>query len=429
MRQWAQEWSRGQVARYRYRQGLDFVRKGDYEAAIAALTAALNHHPRPAQIYITRGIARWQAGDLQNALTDFTEATQDQELGAKAYGNRGLLRYQLGDEQSALADWAQAIAVGPRDARVYYNRALLFIQKGRYSEALADLNQALTINPNLAEAYYHRGNVCYELQDTERAIADWELALCNDLRLEQARLRLQQVQQNPLDDLGQKLQSALTVQQVRVAVSQSGNQLDIDIRRPKGKGVNYFTLPELIRNRLIDWQVPGIRKFRIIGKVEEQSLPEWQQVYTLYQGQPSPPAYWRLASLTTLLIFPPLGIAAMVYAYRVGESYRRGDYPLALQASKTVKALCLIGIGLMGSIGVMALGYLGFTQLKTLRSGPEQPRQALLPQALPFKPLKPPLLLAPAGEQLAPVGSSTHTSQRAGGSRDYHLNRLRDSQV
>ncbi|MBD0334382.1 MAG: tetratricopeptide repeat protein [Cyanobacteria bacterium Co-bin13] len=429
MRQWAQDWSRGQVARYRYRRGLDLIRKGNYEAAIAVLTAAIEHHPRPAQIYITRGITRWQAGDLQNALADFTEATQDPKLGAKAYGNRGLLRYQLGDEQGALADWQQAIAVGPRDARVYYNRALLFIQKSRYSEALADLNQALAINPNLAEAYYHRGNVFYELQDTNRAIADWELALCNDLRLEQARLRLQQVQQNPLDDLSQKLQSALTVQQVQIAVSQSGNQLDIDIRRPKGKGVNYFTLPELIRNRLIAWQVPGIRKFRIIGKVEDQSLPEWQQVYTLYQGQPSPPAYWRLASLTTLLIFPPLGIAALVYAYRVGESYRRGDYPLALQASKTVRALCLTGIGVMGSIGVMALGYLGFTQLRSLRSRPAQPRQALLSRSLPRRPLKPAFQLAPAAEQPARGGSSAHTFQRADESRDYRLDRLRDSQA
>jgi tetratricopeptide (TPR) repeat protein len=428
MRQWAQQWSQGQVARYRYRQGLDLVRKGNHEAAIATLTTALAHHPRPAQIYITRGIAHWQAGDERNALADFTRATPDPKLGAKAYGNRGLLLYQLGDEKGALADWEQALAVGPKDARVYFNRALLFIQKKRYPEALADLNQALETNPNLAEAYYHRGNVRNELQDAAGAIADWELALCNDLRLEQARVRLQQVQQNPLDDLGQKLQSALTVQQVSVEVSQSGNQLDIDIRRPKGKGVNYFTLPELIRSRLIAWQVPGIRKFRIIGKVEDQSLPEWQQIYTLYQGQPKPPAYWRLAGLTTLLFFPPLGIAALVYAYRVGESYRRGDYPLALQASKTVKALCLTGIGVMGSIGVMALGYLGYIQVKSLRLESQRSQQALRlspGHAL----LTPPLPLAPIAVQPALLGSSAHTSQRAGESRDCPLGRLPGSQA
>lgn len=365
---------RGQLARYAYRRGLDWVRKGNYPAAIASFTEALDHHPRPAEVYVTRGIAHWQIDEPEKALADFTEATYRDARQIKAYGNRGLLRYQLGDEQGALDDWQQALAVRPTDAQVRYNRALLFLQKDDYSAALADFNRALETNPNLAEAYYHRGNTRYELGDVEGAITDWELALCNDLRLEGARTRLQQVQRHSVNtQLSRRLQTALTPQTLKVEVQQIGSRLDIDIRRPKGTGINYFTLPNLIRKKLIAWQVPGVRQFRLTGQVDEQSMPEWQQVYSLYQGQPSPPAHWQLAWWTALVIFPPLGIPALIYAQRVGESYRQGDYPVALQASKTARALCLTGIAITTTISSLGLGYWGVTRLQSLGQQTELP--------------------------------------------------------
>lgn len=381
MRPGLQVWIRGQQARYAYRRGLDSVRKGNDKAAIACFTEALEHHPRPAEVYVTRGVTYWQSGDVEKALEDFTQATYRDARLIKAYGNRGLLRYELGDEQGALADWQQALAVRPADAGVRYNRALLFIQKGDYSAALADLNQALEANPNLAEAYYHRGNVRYELGDAEGAVEDWELALCNDLRLGEARDRLQQVQRHSVKaQLSRRLQTALKPHGVKVDVQQSGSRLDIDVRRPKGTGINYFTLPNLIRKKLIDWQLPGVRQFRLTGQVDDQTLPEWQQVYSLYQGQPSPPAHWKLAWSTALMIFPPLGIPALIYAQRVGESYRQGDYPAALQASKTARALCLTGIAITTTITSLGLGYWGVTRLQSLGLGRnEMPKAYLLP--------------------------------------------------
>lgn len=427
MGHWAKAWYRTQFARYRYRRGLDDVSKGNYQDAIARFTEALDHHPQPAQIYVTRGITRWQAGDVQNALADLTQATHEDPLQAKAYGNRGLLRYELGDEQGALEDWGQALTVHPRDARVHYNRALLFLQKQNWAAALEDLNQALEANPNLAEAYYHRGNARYELGDCEGAVADWELAVCNDLRLEQAKVRLQQVHRHHQQDyLSQRLQDALTLQDVTVVVHQSGERLDITLRRPQGVGINYFTLPNRIREKLIDWQLPGIRQFQLTGKGADQSFPEWQQVYSLYQGQPCPPVPWRLAGLTTLLFFPPLGIAALIYAYRVGDAHRRGDYPQAVQAAKTAKGLCLTGIALASSLGGIGLGYLGFTRLQSwwVEPGPAPQPTEIRPSSL-----TPILGPAPGAVPTDRPGSFAHTFQRVGESRGYLPGTPPDSQA
>lgn len=416
------DWYQHQAARYRYRQGLDAVRKGSYENAIARFTQALVHHPCPAEIYTQRGLAHWQHKEVQKALDDFTLATQQSVPSAKAYGNRGLLRYQQGDEAGALADWQQALSLCPNDARVRFNRGLLFFQKQDYTAALEDFTQALTSNPNLAEAYYHRGNTRYELSDIAGAVEDWELALCNDLRLDQARERLQQVQRHSLDDkLSQRLQAILPDPQMTLAVHQLGERLDIDLYRPKGLGINYFTLPKLIRRYLIESPVPGVRRFRLTGQVVGQSPPEWQQTYTLYQNEPCPPAHWRLAVIA-LLAFPPLGVAALVYAYRVGETYRQGDYPLALQVSKAVNRLSLLGIGLTASVGLSVLAYLGFTRFKA-RLPQRRPSTALLPSAMPVLGRS-----ADAG-QLGRASSSPRTFQRVGESRGHHPNRPPGNQV
>lgn len=384
-----QHWIQAQKARYAYRRGLDLARRGILASAIAALDQAIANHPLSAQVYLSRGILHWQQGDTQLALADFTEAAAAPHYQAKAYGNRGLLRYQLGDEVGALADWQQALLANPQDALVHYNRALMFIQKGHYPEALTDLDQALAGNPNLAEAYYHRGNVRSELGDLAGAIADWELALCNDLRIDQAKVRLQAAQHLTHNErLTERLQTVLKPQNITVTVHQTGDRLNIDLERPRGVGINYFTLPELIRNQLIAWQVPQVRWFKLTGQVSGQSPPEWQQVYSLYQGQPRPPAHWQLAWWTTLLVFPPLGIPALVYAQQVGEAYRHGNYPLAMQASKTVKALCFTGIAIAASIGLGGLGYLSYSRIKALSQTVPQAQQ-LVP-SIAARPASPP---------------------------------------
>lgn len=354
------DWFLKQHARYRYRRALDQVRKGNLGIALETLPGVLDHHPFPADIHVALGKTHWQAGQPEAALDHFTQAISADPANVKAYGNRGLLHYHQGQDKKALEDWNQALNHQPNNALIHYSRGLLYLHQERYQEALADFDQAITTNPNMAEAYLHRGNLRDHLGDWAGAVHDWELALCNDLNLSQARDKLQEAKKAYREhDLSRRIKAGLEFERVEVEAEQQGDAIQINIYRPLGVGINYFTLPDQVRKLLSAWQIMGVRRFHIMARVTDQDVVEWQGSYALFQGQPCPPARWRSVLLTTFLIFPPLGILALVYAINLKQAYRRGDYLTALRASRTIQALCRAGGVTTLTLMILLSGYLG----------------------------------------------------------------------
>jgi tetratricopeptide (TPR) repeat protein len=348
MSRFLHSWAQQQQGRYRLRRGLNFAQKGNYQAAIQSLTTALSDHPQPTQVLLQRGLIYLQQTLYVEALADFDQAIALAPDQAAAYGHRGLVRYQLGDEAGALSDWATSLSLNPSDATVRYNRGLVMAQQGQYSAALEDLNIAISQNPLLAEAYLHRGKVREKLGDKAGAIQDWEIALCNDLRLSEAQQLLVQTQTqadslNLQDQLQDLLPTGLTV-----TTEQQGTRLTLTLHRPVGTPVNYFQLPNALRDRLVELQLPEVRRFRLIAKAGDSSLSEWDQTYGIYDKAPCPSPHWRDAVATTLLLFPPFGVLALVLAAQVKPAYLRGDYPIAARASKAVRKLCLSSGAIMG---------------------------------------------------------------------------------
>lgn len=356
-------WFLKQQARYRYRRALAQVRKGNLGVALETLPNALDHPPSPADIHVTLGKTHWQAGQPDAALDHFSRAIAEDPTNVKAYGNRGLLHYQRGEASQALEDWNRALEHQPGNALIHYNRGLLYLHQKQYPEALTDFDQAIVANPNMAEAYLHRGDLREHLGDWAGAVHDWELALCNDLNLAPARNKLQEAKKAYRDyDLSRRLKGGLEFEQVEVEAEQQGDEIQIDIYRPLGVGINYFSLPNQVRALLANWQILGVRRFHITARVTNQDVVEWQGSYALYQGQPCPPARWRSVLLTAFLIFPPLGIPALVYAINLKQAYRRGDYLTALRASRTIQALCRAGGVMTLTLITLLTGYLGIQQ-------------------------------------------------------------------
>ncbi|MEA5447709.1 tetratricopeptide repeat protein [Leptolyngbya sp. CCNP1308] len=354
-------WLRRQQARYCYRQALTQIRKGNIEAAIAVLPQALDHAPHPANIHIELGKAHWQIGNTAAALEQFTAAIALDPANVRAYGNRGLLHCQQGQDDLALSDWQQGLQHQPGHALIHYNRGLLHFRQQNYAAALADFDAAIATNPNLAEAYLHRGHAHEQLGQSAAAAHDWELALCNDLNLAQARLKLHQLQQVDRDRaLSQRLQAELGLRQISVEVEHQDDRLRIQIHRPVGVGLNYFTLPEQIRALLIGWQMDDIYSFDLTGQVQDQSVVEWRGHYKVFQGQPCPPTRWHRVLLTAFVIFPPLGIPALAYAMNLRQAYQQGDYLSALRASRAIHGLCRAGGIISLTLATMVVGYWGY---------------------------------------------------------------------
>ncbi len=357
-------WLRRQQARYRYRQALTQIRKGNINAALAVLPQALEHAPHPADIHIELGKAHWQNGAMAAALEHFTAAIALDPTSVRAYGNRGLLRCQQGRDDLALADWQQALQHQPGHALIHYNRGLLHFRQQNYVAALADFDAAIAANPNLAEAYLHRGHAHEQLGQPAAAADDWELALCNDLNLDQARLKLHHLHQIHRDRaLSQRLQVELGLRQITVEAEHQDEGLRIQVHRPVGVGINYFTLPDQIRTLLIRWQMDDIYSFDLTGQVQDQSVVEWRGHYKLFQGQPCPPARWHRVLLTAFVIFPPLGIPALACAINLRQAYQQGDYLSALRASRAIQGLCRAGGIISLTLVTLMGGYWGYQRL------------------------------------------------------------------
>ncbi|MGB3300045.1 MAG: tetratricopeptide repeat protein [Phormidesmis sp.] len=374
-------WYQQQQAKLAYRRGVSCARKTLHKQAIAAFTQALEKgYSQPSNAYMLRGLSHAVLKDVTGAIADFdkvinpsgnllefdasaADAQPDLTL-AKAYHYRGLLRQQLGSEAGALADWSAAIAYWPNYPEPHYQRALVYLGQGHHSKALSDLDAAIAGNPTLASAYMQRGNLRYQLGDIPGAVTDWEIAACNDFTLEAAKQKLATVQQDAYDaKLSAILKEPLAVKGLTVEVSHSRAQLDIHIHRPLGTGVNYYTLPDLIRKHLVPLHLADVQKFQLIGHVAEVNRPEWTQSYDIYKGQPCPPSNWQTA-FSTLVVFPPFGIPAFIQAAQVKKHYQRGQYIEALRASKSVKGLCWAGSVTLGVFTLLPLSYIAYDSMQ-----------------------------------------------------------------
>lgn len=380
-------WWRRQRARFCYRQALTLIRQGNVDAALAVLPQALRDYPYPADIHLELGKAHWQRGDTTAALDHFSAAIALDPAHVRAYGNRGLLYCHQGREELALADWQQALEHQPGHALIYYNRGLLYFRQHNYTAALADFNAAIAANPNLAEAYLHRGHTHEQLGQPEAAAHDWELALCNDLNLDQARLKLHHRYQAHRDRvLSQRFQSELGLRpQITVLAQYQDDSLRIQVHRPVGVGINYFTLPDQIRALVIKWQLEEVQGFELTGQVQDQPMVEWQGRYKLFQGQPCPPARWHRVLLTAFVIFPPLGIPALACAMNLRQAYQRGDYLTALRASKAIQGLCRAGGIASLTLVTLLVGYWGYQRLYGEPEASAAPAQLVPANIAPIK--------------------------------------------
>ncbi|MEL6398113.1 MAG: tetratricopeptide repeat protein [Cyanobacteria bacterium J06626_4] len=340
-------WVQRQQGRYLLRRGLNMQQK-NLDASIRLLTAALNSHQNPTEVLIRRGLAYFQQDTLEQARLDFDQAIALSPDDARAYGHRGLLRYQLSDVEGALADWESALNLKPHDATIRYHRGLVLAQQEQYANALADFDIALAQNPLLAEAYLHRGKVQQLLGNLPAAIQDWELALCNDLRLDEAYDLLAATREQTNTLSLQEQFADLLPENFSLSAEPQDKLLILTLHRPVGAPVNYFKLPNTLRDRLVELQLPTVRRFRLIAKAGDSSLSEWDHTYNIYDKAPCPPAHWRDAVATTLLLFPPFGVVALVLAAQVKPAYRRGDYPIAARTSQAVRKLCLSSGAIMG---------------------------------------------------------------------------------
>jgi tetratricopeptide (TPR) repeat protein len=173
----------GSMIAYNSRGNL-YSRRGEYGAALADYTRAVELRPIYAQAYDNRGIVYYRLGRYDAALRDFNRALAIRPTTLpSAYSNRGLVYDKMGKDALALSDYKRALHFDPDDAGAYNNRGKFYYSRGGYTQALRNFNRAVSLEPDFALAYMNRGNVFFVRGDYRRALEDYTLALGRDRRL------------------------------------------------------------------------------------------------------------------------------------------------------------------------------------------------------------------------------------------------------
>lgn len=151
-------------------RGVEDIEKGNYEAAIASLTRAIQLDRNDAEAYKSRAYAKTLLGDPKSALSDYEIAVHLTPFDAEAYEGRGYARQKLGDHAGAIADYDRAITFDPSSAEAYMGRGSAYETIGDPDRALEDFTRALQIDPENGKGYLKRANLHFDEGRWDEAI-------------------------------------------------------------------------------------------------------------------------------------------------------------------------------------------------------------------------------------------------------------------
>lgn len=209
--------SQAQSERYNelYDEALEQSAKGNYEAALNNINAAIVIAPKASEAYFLRGTIFEAGGDDVQAVNDYANAIRLNDSFKEAYFKRGELFYELGVYDQAIKDFTYLIRnrgdddtqavffkVDPTGqeqvqvgtmvtmiSSVYAYRGQTYQEIGEYDEAMQDLNEAMKLDSS-AQNLVNRALLYDETGDINRAISDLKLAVQMDPKSEIAWFNL-----------------------------------------------------------------------------------------------------------------------------------------------------------------------------------------------------------------------------------------------
>lgn len=128
-----------------------WLRRGNHDRALEALSQLVALCPQDAQSYVGRGLAFEARGDLEQAHADYTTAIRLQPEGGGSYFLRARVRQRQGLLEAALADVAEHVRLHGNDVMGYLFRYALHRERKDWAKAMADLETARGIAPDHPE--------------------------------------------------------------------------------------------------------------------------------------------------------------------------------------------------------------------------------------------------------------------------------------
>jgi tetratricopeptide (TPR) repeat protein len=163
-------------------QGLDNFERSDYEAATAAIDAAIELDPSVARAWCARGMVLHRLGEVAKAEAHYRKAIAINPRYARAHFNIGMLKLESGDSEASLSDFDAALALD-QEGRFYFRKGEALSQLNRWEESIDEFKESLkfaTTKREFATSHTHRGLAHYQLDNCSEAIVEFQSALDRD---------------------------------------------------------------------------------------------------------------------------------------------------------------------------------------------------------------------------------------------------------
>ncbi|MDE2855552.1 MAG: hypothetical protein OXN88_15375 [Chloroflexota bacterium] len=128
-----------------YRRAVKAMRKGDYAAAIASMTAEIGEKPTQPEHYRFRAELHRLAGDLPAARKDYQRMTELDEASAVAFNGLAEVELQAGNLPSARRAAVKAHELAPEEWVAAYNLGMIEERLGEDGGAREHLGDALRL--------------------------------------------------------------------------------------------------------------------------------------------------------------------------------------------------------------------------------------------------------------------------------------------
>lgn len=124
--------------------------------SVLMMTFAPAGHAQSASAFVASGLEKSKTGNYDAAIADYTKALELNSSFLSAYLNRGRAKTNQGNFDGAVADFSQAAKLRPNDADAYFERGHAEFLQGNFEGAQTDFTKAIEIKPE-DQAYYERG--------------------------------------------------------------------------------------------------------------------------------------------------------------------------------------------------------------------------------------------------------------------------------
>ncbi len=155
----------------------ELARKGDYAAAAAEWTKAVNLDPADGKARYHLAYALDKQDQLDQAIEQYRKSVELDGANAAAYASLSIALARSGNLPESIAAAKQALALNPKDVLTEGNLATSLLETGQTDEALDHIRKALELDPNFADGHNMLGIVLARVGKLDESVAHLENAV------------------------------------------------------------------------------------------------------------------------------------------------------------------------------------------------------------------------------------------------------------